>query len=227
MSGIDVRRKTQAPLVDRSAAALVAGQAVVTVADGDATYVPLAGKNGLVAGRIVGSTIAGAVPTSGTWSTGDTIVDTKYGVEYVCTAGGTPGTWVVQGSGRTVPNGYMEIAAGVALPAGTLTSTGLTVTATAGPLAFEIDAFCNDFLIGTSGAFGEMIVKDELGAIVCAAYHTGTAAGFGFCPRPGRIVSYALGTVKTFTVYGGTSTGTGTFGLGSNGAAGWLKVKYA
>ncbi len=37
-------------------------------------------------------TTAGA-PTSGTFSTGDTYLDSNY-VLYVCTAGGTPGTWV-------------------------------------------------------------------------------------------------------------------------------------
>lgn len=42
--------------------------------------------------RWVGSTTGGP-PTTGTFSTGDWVVDQLWGIHWTCTAGGTPGTW--------------------------------------------------------------------------------------------------------------------------------------
>jgi hypothetical protein len=50
---------------------------------------PLAGAT--AGARLVGGTSAGA-PTSGTYQTGDMII-TQSGFKWICTAGGTPGTW--------------------------------------------------------------------------------------------------------------------------------------
>jgi hypothetical protein len=47
--------------------------------------------------RYVGGT-AGGPPSSGTFSTGDFVIDTANGILWTCTAGGTPGTW--KGSGE-------------------------------------------------------------------------------------------------------------------------------
>lgn len=52
------------------------------------------------ASRYVGATTSGA-PASGTFSTGDFIIDQTAKV-YVCTAGGSPGTWAQAGGGVTV-----------------------------------------------------------------------------------------------------------------------------
>lgn len=48
------------------------------------------------ASRYVGAT-AGGPPSTGTFSAGDMVVDTKWGINWICVTAGTPGTW--QGSG--------------------------------------------------------------------------------------------------------------------------------
>lgn len=48
------------------------------------------------ASRYVGGT-AGGPPTTGTFSTGDWVVDTVNGINWICTSGGTPGTWKASG----------------------------------------------------------------------------------------------------------------------------------
>lgn len=50
------------------------------------------GKNGLSDLRICGRKTTAGAPTSGTWLTGDAIIDSA-GAWHLCTAGGTPGTW--------------------------------------------------------------------------------------------------------------------------------------
>ena len=52
----------------------------------------LGGKNGLTSIRIVGRTATAGPPASGVWATGDTVQDPT-GALWICTAGGTPGTW--------------------------------------------------------------------------------------------------------------------------------------
>ena len=47
--------------------------------------------------RLVGSMYGGA-PASGTWNSGDVIGDTYNGTLWVCTVGGTPGTWAKVGA---------------------------------------------------------------------------------------------------------------------------------
>lgn len=58
----------------------------------------LATVNGASGMQIRGRTGTVGPPTSGTWSTGDAVVDPS-GVWQICTAGGTPGTWVSAPSG--------------------------------------------------------------------------------------------------------------------------------
>lgn len=48
---------------------------------------------------LVGTTSGGS-PTSGTFATGDLVVDTVFSCLWVCTAGGTPGTWSKVGGGQ-------------------------------------------------------------------------------------------------------------------------------
>jgi hypothetical protein len=52
----------------------------------------LAAINGMASIQIRGRAATTGAPTTGTWSTGDTILDSA-GVWHYCTAGGTPGTW--------------------------------------------------------------------------------------------------------------------------------------
>ena len=63
--------------------------------------------SGIVGAFSTAATTAG--PTTGTFSTGDIVVDTTFNSLWVCTAGGTPGTWVPLGGrvklGTTAPTG--------------------------------------------------------------------------------------------------------------------------
>jgi hypothetical protein len=62
------------------------GHAQATVSIGTA------GKNGLSPLNWCGRSTTPGAPSSGTWLTGDAMVDSANAVHY-CTAGGTPGTW--------------------------------------------------------------------------------------------------------------------------------------
>lgn len=57
------------------------------------------------AGRFVGNTAAGA-PSSGTYVTGDIAWDTTYLVPWICSAGGSPGTWKANGTGHLMCSVY-------------------------------------------------------------------------------------------------------------------------
>lgn len=67
-------------------------------ADGAGVYFAPKGLSGATqSSRYVGATLTGA-PTSGTFATGDYVVALN-GAIWVCTSGGSPGTWVQIGSG--------------------------------------------------------------------------------------------------------------------------------
>lgn len=73
----------------------------VVAADGDYYGVVATAKTGATqASRYVGATTSGA-PGSGTFSTGDHVID-QTGKIWICTAGGTPGTWAQVGAGWTL-----------------------------------------------------------------------------------------------------------------------------
>jgi len=58
------------------------------------------GLTGATAGtRYVGATNGGP-PTTGTYAVGDTVVDRLYGLFWVCTGAGPPGTWMPVGTGN-------------------------------------------------------------------------------------------------------------------------------
>jgi len=77
------------------------------------------GLTGATAGaRFVGATTNGA-PTSGTFVTGDFIVD-QYGKMWVCTGGGTPGTWASAGNGTVGTTGSVTAAGSTQTSAGAL-----------------------------------------------------------------------------------------------------------
>ena len=64
------------------------------VHDIDATtgVAALGAKNGLSNIRLCGRSASTGAPTTGTWATGDAVQDSA-GTVWLCTAGGTPGTW--------------------------------------------------------------------------------------------------------------------------------------
>lgn len=70
---------------------------------GSVTTSAPSGTTGLTAARFVGilSDAGPPVAGDGTFVAGDVVFDTA-GQEYLCTAGGTPGTWVAVGSGRVI-----------------------------------------------------------------------------------------------------------------------------
>jgi len=77
------------------------------------------GLTGATAGaRFVGATTNGA-PTSGTFVTGDFIVD-QYGKMWVCTGGGTPGSWASAGNGTVGTTGSVTAAGSTQTSAGAL-----------------------------------------------------------------------------------------------------------
>lgn len=73
----------------------------------------------IAASRYVGATASGA-PVSGTFAAGDFIVD-QTGKLWVCTGGGTPGTWAGTGAGS---GSVTSVATGTGLTGGTITTTG-------------------------------------------------------------------------------------------------------
>jgi hypothetical protein len=86
-------------------------------------------------GRFVGATTSGA-PTSGTFVTGDFIVD-QYGKMWVCTGGGTPGTWQSVGNGTVGTTGAITAAgstqySSTALPYNYNIVSGATATTNGG-----------------------------------------------------------------------------------------------
>lgn len=89
------------------------------------------------AARFVGGTASGA-PTTGTFSTGDFVID-QSGSVWVCTAGGTPGTWKQAGGGTTPPGtelDYKQITANVTIPHNT-SEASLTTVITGNPVTYD------------------------------------------------------------------------------------------
>jgi hypothetical protein len=83
---------------------------------------------------VVSLTTTGA-PTTGTWQTGQQVVDST-GTGYRCTAGGTPGTWAATGAYAPLPPGMSFVSGGAPLtrraqlPIGTPDGVGSTTAGT-------------------------------------------------------------------------------------------------
>ncbi|MFI1194092.1 hypothetical protein ACH4T9_12655 [Micromonospora sp. NPDC020750] len=57
-------------------------------------------------------------PTSGTWTTGDVVLDSA-GAVFLCTAGGTPGTWTTGSAGGTAsPTSFVNLTPGTGMSLG-------------------------------------------------------------------------------------------------------------
>jgi hypothetical protein len=67
------------------------GAAVHTL-DPDTGVASLGGKNGLTGIRLAGFKNSSGAPATGTWATGDVVLDSA-GAWHLCTAGGEPGSW--------------------------------------------------------------------------------------------------------------------------------------
>jgi hypothetical protein len=93
-------------------------------------------KNSLSNVQVSGRRATPGAPTTGTWAAGDTVQDSS-GTWFLCTVGGTPGTWV-RGGGPIVSFGY--VTAGDQ----TLTNVGATRTVVPTLGAFTIPAVAGD-----------------------------------------------------------------------------------
>ncbi|MFJ8016227.1 hypothetical protein [Streptomyces sp. NPDC096339] len=105
-----------------------------TVHDIDATtgVAAIGQKNSLSNIRFCGRRLSTGAPTSGTWSTGDTVQDSA-GVLWLCTTGGTPGTWT--GGATASPwvfdvtaSAYGAVGNGQVVNDGAMTSGSSTLT---------------------------------------------------------------------------------------------------
>ena len=89
-------------------------------------FLPAGLTGAVAASRYVGATASGA-PTSGTFATGDFVVD-QLGTIHVCTSGGTPGAWSSPPMGTL---GYAQVTVNQNVTT-QVDLTGLTVTVTVG-----------------------------------------------------------------------------------------------
>jgi hypothetical protein len=116
-------------------------------------------KNSLSNIRFCGRRASTGAPTSGTWSVGDTVQDSA-GALWLCTAGGTPGTWV--GGGATSPwvfdvTSYGALGNGKVASDAAMTSGSAVLTcSTSTPFAAG-DVGKNVMVLG-AGASGETLV---------------------------------------------------------------------
>ena len=132
------------------------------------TDVSLTGLTGSVtAVRYVGGT-ATVAPTTGAHSVGDFVIGVN-GTGWICTAAGTPGTWVQVGSilsALTVTTGATSVAA--------LASSGNTSLATAGTLAFYNHAGATQQAVtGSLSTVADAPAKAVLTSIIGALVATG------------------------------------------------------
>lgn len=152
-----------------------------TVVAGNADYLAVAsgGLTGATsASRYVGGTTSGA-PASGTFSTGDFVI-ARDGHIFICTSGGTPGTWADAGSASGVSsiakNGSTGLTGAVTLTGGsnvTLTQSG------------------NDISIASTGGGGTTeydYVENATGTITVTSTSDGNSGGQAFID--GNAVTY-------------------------------------
>lgn len=89
----------------------------VTVANGGTGQATVAGARTALAVPAIGnSAVTAGAPTTGTWARGDQWVDSVK-VLWICTTGGTPGTWMAKNAGEELA--YNEITASVTVTATT------------------------------------------------------------------------------------------------------------
>lgn len=104
------------------------------------------GKSGAQVSTVtLAGSVAGAAPTSGTFSAGDMVVDTTYHMYWLCTAGGTPGTWAPMGVGTT----------------GQITAGSVNVPAWANSMRLTWNARSND--ASTGGTFLDVQFNGDTG----------------------------------------------------------------
>lgn len=149
-------------------------------AGGAPGYWPTLAPSGLTGAtaksRYVGATNSGS-PVSGTFAVGDFIVD-RSGLMWVCTAAGTPGTWVGLPAGR-VSSAVMTTAQNVAGAGATLiTALVVNFTALAGR-RFRITASLPWLAVGAACPTGQLnLVEDNTTTVGSAAFNAYQAGAY-------------------------------------------------
>lgn len=192
-----------------------------------ADYAPTGLTGATSASRYVGATTSGA-PGSGTFSTGDFVI-TQDGHVFVCTSGGTPGTWANAGasagvstfnsrSGTVTPGNadYLAVSSG-GLTGATTATRFAGGTASAAPASGTFST--GDFVVAQSGLIfvctsggspGTWVNAGSLYALLSGATFTGytapAVATLTFVGSGTTLVNAALGNDFRLTVTASTTT---------------------
>lgn len=101
--------------------------------------------------RFMGAVTGPGAPSNGTYTTGDIVVDLTLLTWWLCSSGGSPGTWVDMSSGRQLD--VSKITANPSAQSGTSpTDVGPSVTFTARGRPVRLLGFCIGALNGTATA---------------------------------------------------------------------------
>lgn len=143
--------------------------------------VGISGLTGAVSGsRCVGAT-ASIAPTTGTFLTGDWVV-TLTGRQFVCTAGGTPGTWAETGkvaltaadvAPGTFPAGSYTMAGNLAIGSGTYTGWAFTANSPSATAATRyVGGTTSGAPVAGTWVVGDFVIGQDASFWVCTAAGT-------------------------------------------------------
>lgn len=186
-----------------------------------------------VASRYAGAT-AGGAPATGTFNTGDYIIDVT-GSFWVCTSGGSPGTWAQVGGGAvTITHGETALTTTVAV------GTGATVIVTTPSLAtgvYFVTFTCVMSFVAASGskscdawiAAGSATITGNPPAATVLQGVVDTATGYETLVGCGIITVTVAGTVtlsaqaSAVSIYTANNTGAAT-GIANISNVSWMKI---
>ena len=190
----------------------------------------LGAKNSLANVRVCGRLATAGAPTTNTWAAGDTVQDAA-GAWWLCTTGGTPGTWAGGsggGGGATIRTADVRITDDDLSGLPSASSWTIAVTSASTPLQCSIAAAAGDRIrldpdFMRSGAhFLDWTLLDSAGAIaVYGTTRTGTPPAEGSPSMyPSTSFSYVQAS-KQFVVSSGHIDGSGnvTIALAHQGTA--------
>ena len=199
-------------------------QAILPATSPSLTSVAVSGLTGAVAGtRLAGGTASGA-PTTGTFLTGDVVPD-QSGSIWVCTAGGTPGTW--SGPTVTAPNVQFFTAGGTWTKPGGAKTVFSAVLGGGGGGGSGASGTSGTVQCGGGGGGGgtytsRQFVASDLGSTVAVSVGAGGTGGASVTGSSGNTTGNpgGVGTVSTFGTYLYGSVGTGGAGGSITAATG-------
>lgn len=185
-----------------------------------ATTAPTA-RTSLAVPAIGNSTVTAGAPTTGTWARGDQWLDSS-NVLWLCTTGGTPGTWMAKNAGEELA--YNQITATVNITATSQASPNLVIEGTTrtydgSPIIVEFNAHT----VTAAGAGAQLYFSFWDGA-TDLGYASGTFCTAGtqlnmpvsvkrrITPTPGS---------HTYRVFGIATVGSGSTTAGPGGVAQW------